>query len=55
MAYKVLGKLVGNTGDASQLYEWFKIPFPVRRGEFVRIMHQERKDEGASRCIGACN
>ena len=46
MAYKVLGKLVGNTGDASQLTMVVQDSFSVRRGEFVRIMHQERKDEG---------
>lgn len=52
MAYKVLGKLVGNTGDANQLTMVVKDSFSVRRGEFVRIMHQERKDEGEVAVLG---
>lgn len=52
MAYKVLGKLVGNTGDASQLTMVVQDSFAVRRGEFVRIMHQERKDEGQVAVLG---
>ena len=52
MAYKVLGKLVGNTGDASQLTMVVQDSFSVRRGEFVRIMHQERKDEGQVAVLG---
>lgn len=45
MKHKVLGKLVGNTGDAAQLTMVVQDSFSVRRGEFVRIMHQERSDE----------
>ena len=52
MAYKVLGKLVGNTGDASQLTMVVQDSFSVRRGEFVRIMHQERQDEGDVAVLG---
>ncbi|MCO1333159.1 ATP-binding protein [Microbulbifer sp. OS29] len=52
MTYKVLGKLVGNTGDASQLTMVVQDSFSVRRGEFVRIMHQERKDEGEVAVLG---
>ena len=52
MAYKVLGKLVGNTGDASQLTMVVQDSFSVRRGEFVRIMHQERKYEGQVAVLG---
>ncbi|EPB5713854.1 ATP-binding protein [Escherichia coli] len=52
MAYKVLGKLVCNTGDASQLTMVVQDSFSVRRGEFVRIMHQERKDEGQVAVLG---
>jgi DNA helicase HerA-like ATPase len=52
MAYKVLGKLVGNTGDANQLTMVVKDSFSVRRGEFVRIMHQEGKDEGEVAVLG---
>lgn len=52
MRHKVLGKLVGNTGDASQLTMVVQDSFSVRRGEFVRIMHQERKDEGMVAVLG---
>lgn len=52
MTYKVLGKLVGNTGDASQLTMVVQDSFSVRRGEFVRIMHQERKDEDEVAVLG---
>ncbi len=41
----VLGKLVGNTGDAAKLTMVVNGSFAVRRGEFVRILHQERADE----------
>jgi DNA helicase HerA-like ATPase len=52
MKHKVLGKLVGNTGDANQLTMVVQDSFSVRRGEFVRIMHQERADEGAVPVLG---
>ncbi|MFM8443398.1 MAG: ATP-binding protein [Methylococcus sp.] len=52
MRHKVLGKLVGNTGDASQLTMIVPDSFSVRRGEFVRIMHQERADEGVVPVLG---
>ena len=52
MTYKVLGKLVGNTGDANQLSMVIQDSFSVRRGEFVRIMHQERQDEGQVAVLG---
>ena len=52
MAYKVLGKLVGNTGDASQLTMVVQDSFSVRRGEFIRIMHQERQDETEVAVLG---
>jgi DNA helicase HerA-like ATPase len=52
MKHKVLGKLIGNTGDASQLTMVVKDSFAVRRGEFVRIMHQERADEGNVAVLG---
>ena len=52
MKHKVLGKLVGNTGDATQLTMFVQDSFSVRRGEFVRIMHQERTDEGSVPVLG---
>lgn len=52
MKHSVLGKLVGNTGDASKLTMVVENSFSVRRGEFVRIMHQERKDEPEVAVLG---
>jgi len=48
MEHKVLGKLVGNTGDTTKLTMVVEDSFSVRRGEFVRIMHRERRDEPAA-------
>lgn len=45
MKNKVLGKLVGNTGDPTNLTMVMNSSFGGRRGEFVRIRHQERGDE----------
>ncbi len=52
MKHKVLGKLVGNTGDSSKLTMVIEDSFSVRRGEFVRIMHRERQDEPAVAVLG---
>jgi DNA helicase HerA-like ATPase len=52
MKHKVLGKLVGNTGEASQLTMVVQDSFSVRRGEFIRVMHQERVDEGIVPVLG---
>lgn len=52
MKHKVLGKLVGNTGEASQLTMVVQDSFSVRRGEFIRVMHQERGDEGIVAVLG---
>lgn len=52
MKHKILGKLVGNTGDATKLTMVVEGSFSVRRGEFVRIMHQEREDEPAVPVLG---
>ena len=52
MKHKVLGKLVGNTGDAAQLTMVVQDSFSVRRGEFVRLMHRERTDEGTVAVLG---
>lgn len=42
---KVLGKLVGNTGDPSNLTMAMTSSFGGRRGEFVRVRHEERQGE----------
>lgn len=52
MKHKILGKLVGNTGDATKLTMVLQDSFSARRGEFVRIMHQERSDEGDVPVLG---
>lgn len=52
MKHKVLGKLVGNTGDSAHLTMVVEDSFSVRRGEFVRIMHRERQDEPAVAVLG---
>lgn len=52
MKHKVLGKLVGNTGEAARLSMVVEDSFSVRRGEFVRIMHRERSDEGSVSVLG---
>jgi DNA helicase HerA-like ATPase len=43
-----IGKLVGNTGDPSNLLMVMSSSFACRRGEFVRISHQERETESLS-------
>ena len=52
MKHKVLGKLVGNTGDSAHLTMVLDDSFSVRRGEFVRIMHRERQDEPSVAVLG---
>ncbi len=45
MKHQVLGTLVGNTGEPHNLQMVLNSSFSGRRGEFVRIRHQERNDE----------
>jgi DNA helicase HerA-like ATPase len=45
MRQQVLGRLVGNTGDPNNLTVVLSSSFAGRRGEFVRIRHQEREKE----------
>ena len=40
-----LGKLVGNTGQPDKLTVALRTSFSARRGEFVRIPHQERESD----------
>ncbi|MDH3602233.1 MAG: ATP-binding protein [Candidatus Tectomicrobia bacterium] len=44
MKHQVLGRLVGNTGDSNKLTMVMSSSFAGRRGEFVRISHQELED-----------
>src|SRR5438552_13030748 len=52
MKHQVLGKLIGNTGDPNNLVAILSSSFAGRRGEFVRIHHQEREDEAATYVLG---
>jgi len=47
-----LGKLVGNTGDPNNLTIAFRDSFCARRGEFVRIAHQERRNDSSTDVLG---
>ena len=44
-AHRIIGKLIGNTGDPMRLQVALKDSFSARRGEFVRILHQEDRAE----------
>ena len=48
MKHQILGRLIGNTGDPHNLTVVLNSSFAGRRGEFVRIRHQEREDEQTS-------
>ncbi|MBT0664921.1 ATP-binding protein [Geobacter pelophilus] len=52
MKHRVLGKLVGNTGDPYGLSMVMNSSFAGRRGEFVRIRHQELEDESPTDVLG---
>lgn len=47
-----LGKLIGNTGQPNNLTIALRDSFSARRGEFVRIAHQERKTEQETDVLG---
>lgn len=47
-----LGKLVGNTGDPNNLIVALRDSFSARRGEFVRIAHQERRGDTSADVLG---
>src|SRR4051812_15326653 len=52
MKSRILGKLVGNTGDPTNLVAVLSSSFAGRRGEFVRVQHQEREDEISTYVLG---
>lgn len=52
MKQQVLGTLVGNTGDPTKVMMVMASSFSARRGEFVRISHQERDDEQTCDVLG---
>ncbi len=49
---QVLGKLIGNTGDPMRLLVALKDSYSARRGEFVRIMHQETRTQDPRAVLG---
>lgn len=48
MASLTLGRLVGNTGDPTNLTMVLNSSFAGRRGEFVRVHHREQEEGSAS-------
>ncbi|MEZ0388180.1 MAG: ATP-binding protein [Verrucomicrobium sp.] len=52
MKQQILGKLIGNTGAPNNLSVALNSPFAGRRGEFVRIRHQERREEMETDVLG---
>jgi hypothetical protein len=52
MKQQILGKLVGNTGDPRKLTMVMASSMAGRRGEFVRIEHQELQDEASCDALG---
>lgn len=52
MKHQILGKLVGNTGDPRKLTMVMTSSMAGRRGEFVRIAHQELSDEPSCDVLG---
>jgi uncharacterized protein len=52
MKQQVLGTLVGNTGDPTKVMMVMASSFSARRGEFVRISHQERDEEQTCDVLG---
>lgn len=52
MKHQILGTLVGNTGDPTKLTMVMTSSFGARRGEFVRISHQEREGEPQCDVLG---
>lgn len=49
---KYIGKLIGNTGNPSDLKMVLSDSFAARRGEFIKIGHQERVDEEPTFVLG---
>ncbi len=47
-----IGKLIGNTGHPNDLKAAMRDSFSARRGEFVRIAHQERKGDTETDVLG---
>ena len=47
-----VGKLIGNTGDPAKLTVALRDSYSARRGEFVRVAHQERRGDAATDVLG---
>src|SRR5688572_2698865 len=50
--HRIIGKLIGNTGDPMRLQVALKDSFSARRGEFVRILHQENRSQDPLPVLG---
>ena len=49
---RIVGKLIGNTGDPMRLHVALRDSHSARRGEFVRVMHQESRAEESLPVLG---
>ncbi|SKB73090.1 hypothetical protein SAMN02745120_0088 [Acetoanaerobium noterae] len=49
---KYIGKLIGNTGDPSNIKIALENSFSAKRGEFVKIKHTETEEEGEIYVLG---
>ncbi|MUL33948.1 AAA-like domain protein [Bacillus megaterium] len=49
---KYIGKLIGNTGNPSDLKIALENSFSAKRGEFVKILHKESNEEPESYVLG---
>src|SRR5258708_5601351 len=49
---RIIGKLIGNTGDPMKLQVALKDSFSARRGEFVRVLHQESRSQDPLPVLG---
>jgi hypothetical protein len=53
MPTHILGRLVGNTGDPTNLSMVLNSSFAGRRGEFVRVRHREQRAPRRRTCLRA--
>lgn len=49
---KYIGKLIGNTGNPNDIKIALENSFSAKRGEFVKIKHQETEEEGDTFVLG---
>ena len=49
---KYIGKLIGNTGNPNDIKIALENSFSAKRGEFVKIRHQETENEAETYVLG---